>query len=205
MFVPIIVIVASLILLASLLLALMFVVNRVRIFLCVRWFPCVDIDTRAIFLVLSLAVDARAGFIRPSLICRWCLWWFCCLVAIAMISIFSVCALISLCWHWYSCYFSRVVARRSCRWCSCWCCRLATRVHDSHADSMTSLTDLVVDACVGSLASLLSPLYPYWFCCLAIITLTVDARADFAVLCMIPLLTPLRHCITLSLIHVVAL
>ena len=29
----------------------------------------------------------------------------------------SVCALISLCWHWYSCYFSRVVARR---WCSCW-------------------------------------------------------------------------------------
>ena len=110
--------------------------------------------------MLSLAVDARAGFIRPSLICHWCSWWFCCLVAIVMISIFSVCALISLCWHWYSCYFSRVVARRSCRWCSCWCCRLATRVHDSHADSMTSLTDLVVDACVGSLASLLSPLMP---------------------------------------------
>ena len=165
MFVPIIVIVASLILLASLLLALMFVVNRVRIFLCVRWFPCVDIDTRAIFLVLSLAVDARAGFIRPSLICRWCSWWFCCLVAIAMISIFSVCALISLCWHWYSCYFSRVVARRSCRWCSCWFCRL---VHDSLADSITSLHYLVVDARGGSLASLLSPL--------------LDARTDFVVL-----------------------
>ena len=81
----------------------------------------------------------------------------------------------------------------SCRWCSCWCCRL---VHDSYADSITSLTDLVVDARGNSLASLLSPLMSvlfssschhyscrwcsWWLS--SIIVVAVDARTDFVVL-----------------------
>ena len=57
--------------------------------------------------------------------------------------------LFSSCGHHYSCH-----------WCSCWCCHLVTRVHDSYANSVTSLTDLVVNAGGSSLASLLSPLMP---------------------------------------------
>ena len=101
----------------------MFVVDRVRIFLRVCWFTCVTIDPRASFLVLCLllAVDVRAGFIAAIItLAVDARADFVNLLASLLLAAtdvrggscahFSVCVLIYLCYHWYSCEFSRVVA-----------------------------------------------------------------------------------------------
>ena len=131
MFVPI-VILKSFILLASLLLPLMFVVHRVRIFLCVCWFTCVTIDTRARVLVLWLLPlmfvlpSEQPSLLLPLMLvmilpfcsyCRWFPYWFHHIIGL-VIDIYNGCLAL---------LFSPlmpVLISSSCHHCSClWCAR----------------------------------------------------------------------------------
>ena len=156
MFVPI-VILKSFILLASLLLPLMFVVHRVRIFLCVCWFTCVAIDTRARVLVLWLLPlmfvlpSEQPSLLLPLMLvmilpfcsyCRWFPYWFHHIIGL-VIDIYNGClallfsplmpVLISSSFS----YCSVIII--NCSWCSCWLCSIIARVVGVHADFITSL------------------------------------------------------------------